>query len=348
MKQDKIKNTLWIAACFLLIGCNIAFFLLFPRLMSGMAIVLSNVVTLVLTFLAFKPLNSWLQNNLLERQQQLIEKLEKDQELERKVQSLEQENRNLSDKLDTRIQTGTLPTNIDYTFKIEQMEYSKTGYVVKEEELDKLDKDKFAVPDRKFFETVWEENILKTPSIRKILYIHKFYYKVTLGMDFSKIMYTYEDGRVLFNGVRFEKLHDISSELAQDSEDIDRCEILKINIDRTELRDDFQFDELKERYRTAQEDSVRESMEGEVAALCDQYTAALQDSIRGRFGDKVGFVDSLEDHRDKNWYSLQTSSDLTVREIAANMLMLTTVMNRTQAIGERAGRELLEQNTDQE
>ena len=70
MRKNKIKNSLWIAACFLLIGCNIAFFLLFPRLMSGLAIVLSNVVTLVLTFLAFRPLNNWLQNNLLERQQE--------------------------------------------------------------------------------------------------------------------------------------------------------------------------------------------------------------------------------------------------------------------------------------
>ena len=169
MSRNKIRNSLWIAACFLLIGGNIAFFLLFPRLMSGMAIVLSNVVTLVLTFLAFRPLNNWLQNNLMERQQELIEKLEKDRELERKVQSLEQENRALSDKLDTRVQTGTLPSNIDYTFKIEQMEYSKTGYVVKEEELDRLDREKFAVPDRRFFETVWEDSILKTPSVRKIL-----------------------------------------------------------------------------------------------------------------------------------------------------------------------------------
>ena len=82
MSRNKIRNSLWIAACFLLIGGNIAFFLLFPRLMSGMAIVLSNVVTLVLTFLAFRPLNNWLQNNLMERQQELIEKLEKDRELE--------------------------------------------------------------------------------------------------------------------------------------------------------------------------------------------------------------------------------------------------------------------------
>ena len=342
-KGERTKNALWIAACFLLIGVNIAFFLLFPRLMSGVAIVLSNVITLLLTFLAFKPLNSWLQNHLLDRQQELIEKLEKDRELEAKVLTLEQENRVLSDKLDTRVQTGALPTNIDYTFKVEQMEYAKTGYVVKEEALENLDKEIFNVPDKGFLTAMWEEEVMKNPGIRKLLYIHKFYYKVSLGIDFSKIMYAYENGTALFYGVRFEKLHDISSELQPDREDIDRCEVLKVTGDKLEIKQDKAFDELKEQYRAAQAAGVRDSMEEEVTALCGQYTAALHESIKGRFGDRVDFVDSIEDHRDKNWYALKVTTDQTVKEIAANMLMLTTVMNKTSAIGERAGQHLLEE-----
>ena len=342
-KAGKTKNSLWIAACFLLIGVNIAFFIFFPHLLSSLAIVLSNVITLILTFFAFKPLNNWLQDSLMERQQELIDKLEKDRELERKVQALELENRTLSDKLDTRIQTGALPVNIDYTFKVEQMEYAKTGYVVKEEELGLLDKDRFAVPDKKLIETIWEDNFKHDSSIRKLLYIHKFYYKVSLGIDFSKIMYAFDGSTALFYGVRFEKLHDISSELQPDREDIDRCEILKVNGDKLEIRQDKAYDELKEQYRTAQAEGVKSSMEEEVTALCNQYTAALHESIKGRFGDQVAFVDSIEEHRDKNWYALKVSTDQTVKEIAANMLMLTTVMNKTQAIGERAGQHLLEE-----
>ena len=57
--MKKIKNTLWISGCFLLVGVNVAFFLLFPHLASGIAIVLSNVITVLLTFLAFKPINDW-------------------------------------------------------------------------------------------------------------------------------------------------------------------------------------------------------------------------------------------------------------------------------------------------
>ena len=341
--MKKIKNTLWIAGCFLLVAVNVAFFLLFPRLVSGLAIVLSNAVTLVLTILAFKPINDWLQADLLERQQQLIAKLEKDRELERKVESLEQENRLLTDKLDTRSQTAALPMRLDYTFKVEQMEYAKQGYVVKEEEVDTLDRDKFAIPDRKFFETILEDSLLKEASIRKILYIHKFYYKVSLGIDFRKMMYSVDDGKVLFYGVRFEKLHDISSEMQPESGDIDRCEILKIAGDKAEIRQDKEYDGLKAQYRQAQAEEVKTGMEEEVGALCSQYTAALHDSIRSRFGDRVDFVDSIEDYRDKNWYALKASTDPAVQEIAANMLMLTTVMNKTQAIGEEAGARLLEE-----
>jgi hypothetical protein len=322
-KKRNVKNGLWIAACFLLIGVNVCFFLFFPHLLSSVAIVLSNVITLILTFLAFRPLNSWLQDSLMERQQALIEKMEKDRELERKVEVLEQENRTLSDKLDTRVQTGALPVQIDYTFKVEQMEYAKQGYVVKEEEVDALDREVFNIPDRKFFETILEDSLLKEASI-------------------SKIMYTLHDGRVLFNGVQFRKLHDVSSELEPEHEDIDRVEILKIAGDKTEIRQDKEYEPLKEQYRNVRAQEVKVGMEEEVTALCGQYTAALQDSIRNRFGDRVDFVDSIEDHRDKNWYALKGSTDPTVHEIAGTLLMLTAVMNRTQAIGEQAGVRLLE------
>ena len=128
-------------------------------------------------------------------------------------EDLELENRELTDNLDTRSQTGALPVHIDYTFKVEQMEYAKQGYVVKEEEIGGLDRGRFDVPDRKFLDMLLENGLGRDAAIRKILYIHKFYYKVSLGIDFSKMMYAFQDGRVLFYGARFKKLHDISSEM---------------------------------------------------------------------------------------------------------------------------------------
>ena len=328
-KRGRIGSYVWVAVCLLLVVLNIAFFALFPHLLSTIAIVLSNVITLLLVVLAVKPINDLLQASLLDRQKELIEKLEKDRELEAKVRSLELQNRDLTDKLDTRSQTGVLPSNIDYTFKLEQMEYTKKGYVVKEEDIAGLDPDRYAIP-RNRWESFLEENFHKEAGLKKILYIHKYYYKVTIGIDFGAILYALDGERILFNGVRFQKLHDISSELVPDAEDIERCDILRQNGDRTDIRHGKDYEDLKDQYRAAQAASVRESMEEEVAGLCQHCSEALQDSIRLRFGERVAFVDSLDGHRDMNWYSLKSSQDTDVREIAANMLMLTSAMNRVQ------------------
>ncbi|MCR5277747.1 MAG: hypothetical protein K6D54_08805 [Bacteroidales bacterium] len=326
LSKKKATGTVWIVACLILIGLNVAFFALTPHLLSGIAVILSNVITLLLAALAVKPLNNLLEASLLDRQKELVEKLEKDRELENKVRTLELENRTLADKLDTRSQTGVLPANVDYTFKLEQMEYAKQGYVVKEEDLASLDLEKFDIPQKRL-ESFLEENFKKEPSIRKILYIHKYYYKVTLGIDFGEILYAYDDDRILFNGVEFRKLHDISSEMIPEGRDIERCDILRTSGDRTEIRHDKDYEAFKSQYRAVQAAEVQQSMEDEVNALCRQYTAAMHDIIRERFAGRVDFVPEID--RDRNWYALKVSQDVNVKEIAANMLMLSALMNRT-------------------
>ena len=332
-KARTVKSYIWMAACILLVGVNIAAFLLMPHLLSSVAIILSNVITLIIALLAYKPVNSLLQDALVERQKELIEKLEKDKEHELKVERLERENRDLTDKLDTKTQTSSLPTDIGYTCKLEQLEYTKKGYVVKEEDLETLDDGIYPIPQKKF-EAFLSELLSKDPGQKKILYIHKHYYKASIGIDFGEIMYAREEDRLLFYGVDFRKLHDISSELDKDPFDIDRCEILKISGDRTEITNDKDYEELKELYRQEQTAEVKASMEEEMNGMCRQYTLALQGSIRDRFGEGIDFVDTIEGHRDVNWYTLKGSSDPLVREVAGAMLMLTSVMNKTREIGE--------------
>lgn len=332
-KARTVKSYIWTAVCIFLVGVNIAAFLLMPNILSPVAIILSNAITLIVALLAYKPVNSLLQDALVERQKELIEKLEKDKELELKVQKLEQENRDLSDKLDTRTQTAALPSNIDYTFKLEQLEYTKKGYVVKEEDLDTLDDGIYPIPQKKF-EAFLSELLSKDPGQKKILYIHKHYYKASIGIDFGEIMYATFEDKLLFYGVQFRKLHDISSELDKDPSDIDRCVVLRIVGDKTEITNDKDYDDLKELYCQEQVAEVKSSMEEDMGVMCRQYTVALQDSIRNRFGDRVDFVDTIEGHRDMNWYALKVSTDPTVREVAATMLMLTSVMNKTRLIGE--------------
>lgn len=324
---DHAKNYLLIAACALLAGVNIAAFLFFPGLLHPVAIVLSNVITMVVTGLAFKPISHLLDDEAQARQKELARKLEQQKALELKVGRLEIENKELASRLDTKEQAGNLPSAIHYTFKLEQMEFAKKGYIVKEDSLDNLDPEKYRLP-----ELSWWKVFLGESGEKKIQYIRKFYYKVAIGLDFTKIRYRLDAGKVLFSGVRFTKLHDISSELVKDEGDIDSCQILKVDGDRTDILHDKAFSGIKKTYCDEQERSVKESLASEAGTLCQLYSDVFRESII-RMHPNVEFVDEIEES-DKGWSVLNGTTDRLVAQVASNMLMLTSVIGKAQAIEE--------------
>lgn len=325
-----------IVLCVVLVAVNVVAFIMFPRILSPVAIILSNVITMLITAIAFRPINNLIQNALLERQEALAKKIEEERLLSEKMELLESRNKELESKLDTRMQTDAVKGDVNFTFKLEQMEYSKKGYVVKEDELESLlsnaeYKDK--IPDKGFMTSFLEALNIKEQGIRKILYIKKFYYKVSIGIDFTKIKFALEDGMLLFSGVKFTKLHDITSELEQDSEDIGHTWILNTAEDRTSIIQGQEYDQFKEAYSKMQEADVRESLEEEVSTLCTQYTSVFRSSIKERFAN-VDFVDGIEDS-DKTWYALKEAGrNQRVIAVASNMLMLTDVIGKTQSLGQ--------------
>ena len=337
----RTSSYIWIGLCLILIGVNIAVFLTFPKILSPMAIALSNAVTMVLTALAFKPVNDLVQSTLAAKQEELSLKQEKERLLQERVATLEAENRELEQQLQTRQQTSTMPSDINFTFKLEQLEFAKKGYIVKQEDIDELDRETFEVPDVSMIGSLLENMVGKADYLRKILYIHKFYYKASIGIDFSRIKFATSGGRIIFHGVKFSRLHDISSELIPDEEDIEMCEILKVSGDKgekVEIRSGSEYDKLKSQYRSEQATMAKESIEAEVEDLCAQYTRVFRESIRERFPD-IAFVESIDDS-DLNWYVLSGSDNAQVVEIAANMLMLTSLMNKTQSLEANAPLEL--------
>ena len=324
--------------CILLMAVNVGSFIFFPRLMAPLAILLSNAITLVLAVVAFRPINALVENLLDKRQQELLEQQRKEQELERKVDLLESRNRELENRLDTRAQTEGTPADIDFTFKLEQMEYAKKGYVVKEEPLDSFVTDerfKDLIPDVGLFNKMLDALMMKDQGIRKVLYIKKYYYKVSIGLDFSRIKFTFADEKVLFSGVKFGRLHDISSELEPDAGDINHCWILNTLDAWAEIKHSNYYDTFKDAYMRMQEAETRDSLEAEVESLCQQYTAIFRRNIQARF-PQADFVESIEDS-DRSWYALREGGQYRmVRDIAANMLMLTNVIGETKQIEEQA------------
>ena len=323
-----------LGVCILLMAVNVGSFIFFPKLMAPLAILISNAITLILAVIAFRPINALVENLLEKRQQELVEQQKKEQELEQRLLQMENRNRELENKLDTRAQTEGTPADIDFTFKLEQMEYSKKGYVVKEEALEEFAGDeryKNMIPDVSLWNKMLDALAMKEQGIRKVLYIKKYYYKVSIGIDFSKIKFSFDCDRLLFSGAKFSRLHDISSELEPDSGDIDHCWILNTIDGWAEIKHSAYYDMFKDAYTRIQDAETHDSLEAEVESLCDQYTAIFRRNIQNRF-PKADFVESIEDS-DRSWYALREGGQYQmVRDIASNMMMLTNVINETKAI----------------
>ena len=176
--------------------------------------------------------------------------------------------------------------------------------------------------------------LIKDQGVRKVLYIKKFYYKASIGIDFSKIKFSFNGEQILFAGVKFSRLHDISSELEADEGDIDHCWILNTVDHWAEIKHSAYYDTFKEVYSRMQEAETRDSLEAEVGTICRQYTDIFRRNIQRRF-PQAGFVDSIED-TDRTWYALREGGSYRmVREIASNMLLLTNVMGETKQIEEQ-------------
>ena len=256
--------------------------------------------------------------------------------MQMRIEALERENDMLASKVDTRVQTDAMLSNVNFTFKIEQMEYSKKGYIVKEAEIDSLmedDKFKDKIPQSGGFTKVLEFIRLKEKGLRKILYIKKAYYKASIGIDFGRIKYAIDGDYIYFAGVRFSKLHDISSEMEYDPSDISHRLIINETESGRKLETDADYDEFINAYENVQDKETREAIEKDVEMLCSSYTDVLQ----GNLARKFKFVRFVKDEEvlgsTLTWHALKDgSNDRQISVVASNMLMLADVINQTQAI----------------
>ena len=336
-RKKVVASYFVLGVCILLMAVNVGGFIFFPKLMAPLAILISNAITLILAIIAFRPINALVENLLEKRQQELLEQQQKEVELEKKVGLLESRNRELESRLDTRAQTEGAPADIDFTFKLEQMEYAKKGYVVKEEPLEDFagdDRYKDLIPDVGLWNKMLDALMMKDKGIRKILYVKKYYYKVSIGIDFSRIKFSLADDRILFSGVKFTRLHDISSELEPDTGDINHCWILNTVENWAEIKHSAYYDLFKDAYTRMQDAETHDVLEAEVDSLCEQYTAVFRRNIQRRF-PQADFVESIEDS-DRSWYALREGGNYRmVRDIASNMLLMTDVINETKQIEEQ-------------
>ena len=315
------------AVCAVLVVVNVAAFTLFPKIIAPLAVVLSNAITLILMLFAIRPINDLIQNAFEKKAHELVEKESEERQLRERLALLEGRNRELESRIDTWSQTAGAPSDVQLTFKLETMTYDKTGYIVKEEPLERFLSDPaYKLPDRKDMIdriATWVDDRLH-PGKKKVLYIGKYYVKASIGIDMAKIKYSVgEGGALTLYGVRFAKLNDLA--IKREEGDVNRCWLIteddgNVAINQSELYTDFI--EVYTRNRVRETD---EALEGEVETLCRSCTEAFRNNLSARFPG-LSFCDSI-DGTDATWYSLKENfSNERIRTIATNILLMADAL----------------------
>jgi hypothetical protein len=328
--KNRVATSYFITgACFLLIAANVAVFLFIPKIMLPLAVVLSNAVTVILMLLAVQPINNLIQREFAKKASQLLEQQQEEQALKDRVVELEHLNSELERRIDTWAQTTSVPANINLSFKVETMTYSKSGYIVKEEPLDRfLDDPAYKLADKTGFLdklTKWLDS-LSHPGEKKVLYIGKYYIKASIGIDFTHIKFSVQDGVLTLFGVRFTKLNDLA--ITRDEDEVNHCWLLNetsvdININPSEF-----YREFTEAYSEYREKEAQELLEKEVQMLCERYTEVFRSNLVARFPG-IEFCDHIESSP-ATWYSLKEHmQDERVFPIASNMLLMADVLSGT-------------------
>lgn len=331
LDRNKVAGSYFIAgACLVLIVANVAVFLLVPKVTAPLAILLSNIITFILMLAATRPLNTLLQRSL-ERQMADYEAREKEiRDLREKLAQQENANRELSSQIDTITQMACVPANVRFTFKVETMTFDKSGYIVKEEPLDRFINDPtYRLSDQKgVLErlTKWVDDIAH-PGGKKVLYIGKYYIKASIGLDFTKIKFSTDGGVLTLFGVKFTKLNDLA--IDRDPEDVEHCWLLNETPDGiTTINQSGVYGEFTEIYSRLREKEADETLSTELDALCEHYTAVFRSSLAERFPG-VKFCDHIEDS-DATWYSLKEHiQDSRIYPIASNMFLMADVLSET-------------------
>lgn len=333
LDKGKVASSYFITAvCLVLIIGNVAAFLLLPRIASPLAILLSNAITILLMLFAIQPINQLLQRSFESKAREFMAKEKELEALKVTVSTLQNQNRELESRIDTWSQMASVPTNVNFTFKVETMTYDKSGYVVKEEPLEKFINDPaYKLSDNKgLFDKVskWLDEVVH-PGKKKVLYIGKFYAKASIGLDFTKIKFSVkEDGIVLF-GVRFTKLNDLA--ITPDEEDVNHCWLLNEDELGISINPSGLYAEFTEAYADIRAAESAKALEDEVEKLCDNYTAVFRQNLLDRFPGTT-FCDHIEDSAD-TWYSLKEHiQDQRIYPLASNMFLMADVLSESASI----------------
>ena len=338
--SDTKKVIIIVSCALLLIGNIVAFAYVGSATMmpTFLVVILSNIITILITFAIYKPINRIIeeevQTRIKDENDAQMKLLEEKNELEQQKKYLEdvaaqreQKIKKLQSELDTARQYKSISNNANTVLKLETMEYEKEGYIVKEEFVRDTDFGRDIKQDSKW-------NIMKDDKgEQKILYIKKFHEKAIIGIDIAKIRFCRHNGNIYLEGVKVENLHQEMTVRNDNGDGMERCMILNVdNGDIKGINNADKYNWFKQEYRIRQSDLLDYDFNQEVRSICLSYTEVIKNNLVNKF-PSIRFVDDrIENAIDlagEPVYQLNASNDLNMLEVSSSIVLIANTIHQT-------------------
>lgn len=341
--SDTKKVIIIVSCALLLIGNIVAFaYVGSATLMpTFLVVILSNLITILITFAIYKPINRIIEEEVQTRindetsaQMKLLaeknELLQQKQYLEEVAAKREQQIKNLESELDTARQYKSISNYANTVLKLETMEYERKGYYVKEDYVRDMEFGRDIPTD-----SVWKLQFADKGE-QKILYIKHFHEKAIIGIDIAKIRFCKHDGKIYLEGVRVENLHQEMTVRSGDGDGMERCMVL--NVDNGEIKginNAEKYNWFKQEYSIKQRDLLDFEFGQEVSSICASYTEVIKNNLSAKF-PSIRFVDDkIENAIDlagEPVYQLNTCNDLNMLEVSSSIVLIANTIHQTMPV----------------
>lgn len=292
-------------------------------------LLVSNVLSIILAFIFYRSIAKV----MTEAAKGEISRNLHEESLNARIAKLESEKRDLEQKLESADQTRRFFDEIKFEEKLELLEVSSSGYIVKEEDFQSVCNNTTLAPlvpntlrqEVREFLGKWGEKHITPKEKRSMLFIEKARHKFSIGIRLSDIHYAIDPstGTIYLSGLELSILHDTSAELKRKQGDISHCWVVTTdsNGDST-IKNASTYNRLENAYRQMQIDSTTEMVERNTKAQCLAYTKGVQESLRQRYPNLRFVPVSERGQYSLNWQAIRFGgNDPQVTRIITDMVL---------------------------
>lgn len=333
-KGSLVKSNLIVAACAILIAVNIGVFIFVPKILAPLALLLSNVITVILMFLAFQPMNRIMQAALKKKEEEIYQRKKEEEELREKVSALENKTRELSSCLSTWGQIASAPMEMERVSEYIIGRPSFDNYVVKETPLAELLEDpRFKPKDPDGFMAKlgitldkWKDWLFHSKD-KTVLYIGRHRDKRSIGIKLDSIRIARDGDKIALYGANITVLDPIKLEPAPDS--VSHCWVLNNDKGKTpavSINTADIYSAIPELYSQRCREEAQAGFDRQFELQCLKKTETLR-NLLSEYVPGVVFYDSIDD-TSAPWVSLRDCfNDKTLYPVLSSINLICDLLS---------------------